>query len=150
MSSRSFSFARHPSYLSLKIESEDGTTGLEILRQRFRNGTDLIRDHCSQHRSKMQDPATVKMMAEMVDDDLGRGYSAWFTRALAVQKQHQTPPEIDFTPPVIGPQLIVIENYIAGGGLDNVLARSTQSIKSPTKRPHSEKSGAAGDHYCLF
>ena len=98
----------------------------------------------------MQDPATVKMMAEMVDDNLGRGYSAWFIRALAVQKQHQTPPEIDFTPPVIGPQWIIIGNYIAGGGLNNVLAPSTESIKSSTKRPRSEKSGAAGDNYCFF
>ena len=68
----------------LYIESEDGATRLEILRQRFRNDTDWIRDHCSQNRSKMQDPATVKMMAHMVDDDLDRGSSAWFTRALAV------------------------------------------------------------------
>ena len=98
----------------------------------------------------MQDPATVKMMAEMVDDGPGLGYSAWFTRALAVQKQHQTPPEIDFTPPVIGPQWIIIGKYIAGGGLDNVFARSTQSIKSPTKRPRSEKPGAASNNYCLF
>ena len=133
-----------------EIESEDGTTRLEILRQRFRNGTDLIRDHCSQHRSKMQDPATVKIMADMVDDDLGQGSSAWFTRALAVQKQHQTPPEIDFMPPVIGPQWTIIGDYIAGGRLHNVTARSTHSVKSPTKRPRSEKSGAAGDDYSFF
>ena len=72
--------------LPLGIESEDGTTRLEILHQRLRNGTDLIRDHCCQHRSKMRDPATFKMMADMVDDDLGRWSSAWFTRALAFQK----------------------------------------------------------------
>ena len=58
--------------MSLGIESEDGTTRLEILRYRFRNDTDLIRDHCHQHRSTMQDPAMFKMMADMVDDDLGR------------------------------------------------------------------------------
>ena len=110
---------------------------LKILRQRFRNSTDLIRDHCSQHRSKIKDPATVKMMADMVDDDLGRGSLAWLTKALAVQKQHQTPPEIDFTPRVIGPQWTIIEDYIAGGGLHNVTARSTHSIKSPTKRSRS-------------
>ncbi|CAN0224997.1 unnamed protein product [Ascophyllum nodosum] len=98
----------------------------------------------------MQDPATVKMMADMVDDDLGRASLAWFTRALAVQKQHQTPPEIDFTPPVIGPQWTIIGDYIAGGGLHNVTARSTHSIKSPTKRPRSEKSGAASNNYCFF
>ena len=98
----------------------------------------------------MQDPASVKMMADMVDDGLGRGYSAWFTRALAVKKQHQTPPEIDFTPPVIGPQWIIIGNYIAGGGLVNFLARSTHFIKSPTERPRSEKSRAAGDNHCVF
>ena len=74
--------------LSLGIESEDGTMRLEIFRPRFRNGTDLIRDHCRQYRSKMQDPGTFKMMADMVDDDLGRWSSAWFTRALAFQKQH--------------------------------------------------------------
>ena len=70
----------------------------EILCQRFRNGTDFIRDHCSQNRSKMQDPATVKMTADMVDDDLDRGSSAWFTRAMAVQKQHQTPPKSTLRP----------------------------------------------------
>ena len=86
------------------------------------------------------------MMAGMVDKDLGRGSSAWFTRALAVQEQHQTPPEIDLTPPVIGPQWTIVGDYIAGGGLHNVPARSTHSIKSPTKRPHSEKPGAAGDN----
>ena len=64
-------------------------------------------------------------------------------------KQHQTPPEIDFTPPVTGPQWTIIGDYIAGGGLHNVTARSTHSIKSPTKRPRSEKSGAAGDNYCF-
>ena len=90
--------------LSLGIKSENETTPLEILRQRFRRGTDLIRDHCRQHRSKMQDPGTFKMMADMVDDDLGRWSSAWFTRALAFQTQHQAPPEIEFMPPVIGPQ----------------------------------------------
>ena len=42
--------------LSLGIESEDGTTRLEILRQRFRNGTDLIRDHCRQHWGKNAGP----------------------------------------------------------------------------------------------
>ena len=89
------------------------------------------------------------MMADMVDDDLGRGSSAWLTRALAVQKQHQTPPEIDFTPPVFGPQRTIIGDYIAGGGLHNVTARSTNSIKSLTKRPRSEKSGAA-DNYCFI
>ena len=114
--------------LSLGIESEDGTTRLEILRQRFRNGTDLIRDHCRQHRGKMQDPGTFKMMADMVDDDLGRWSSAWFTRALAFQKQHQTPLEIEFMPPVIGPQWMIIGDYIAGGGLRNVtLATPTPS-----------------------
>ena len=82
---------------------EDGTTRLEILSLRFRNGTDLIRDHCRQHRSKIQDPTIFKKMAGMVDDDLGRWSLAWFTRALAFQKQHQTPPEIEFMPPVIGP-----------------------------------------------
>ena len=94
--------------LSLGIESEDGTTRLEILRQRFRNGTDVIRDHCRQHRGKMQDPGTFKMMVDMVDDDLGRWSSALLTRALAFQKQHQKPPEIEFMPPVIGPQWTVI------------------------------------------
>ena len=78
--------------LSVGTESEDGTTRLKILRQRFRSGTDLIRDHCHQRRNKMQDPGTFKMMADMVDDDLGRWSSAWFTRALAFQRQHQTPP----------------------------------------------------------
>ena len=136
--------------LSLGIESEDGTTRLKILRQLFRNGTDLIRDHCRQHRSKIQDPATFKMMADMVDDDLGRWSSAWFTRALAFQKQHQIPPEIKFMPPVIGPQWTIIVDYIAGGRLRNVTARSTHSIKSPTKRPRPEKSGAAGDNYCFL
>ena len=58
--------------MSHGIESEDGTTRLEILRYRFRNGTDLIRDHCRQHHSTMQDPTTFKMMVDMVDDDLGR------------------------------------------------------------------------------
>ena len=134
--------------LSLGIESEDGTTRLEILRQRFRNGTDLIRDHCRQHRSKMQDPVIFKMMADMVDDDLGRGSLAWFTRALAYQKQYETPPEIEFMPPVIGPQWTIIGDYIAGGGLRNVTARSTHSIKSPTKRPRWGKSGAVDDTYC--
>ena len=90
--------------LSLGIESEDGTTRLEILRQRFRNGTDLIRDHCRQLRSKMQHTATFKMVADMVDDDLGRWSSAWFTRAMVFQKHHKTPPEIEFMPRVIGPQ----------------------------------------------
>ena len=118
----------------------------EILRQRFRNGIDLIHDHCRQHQSKMLDPATFKMTADMVDNDLGRWSSAWFTRALVFQKQHQTPPEIEFMPPVIGPQWTIIGNYIAGEGLRNVTARSTYSIKSPTKRPLSEKSGAAGDN----
>ena len=136
--------------LSLGIESEDGTTRLEILHQRFRNDTDLIRDHCCQHRSKIQDPATFKLMADMVDDDLGRWSLAWLTRALAFQKQHQTPPEIEFMPPVIGPQWMMIGDYIAGGGLRNVTARSTHSIKSPTKCPRSEKSGAAGDNYCFL
>ena len=136
--------------LSLGIESEDGTTRLEILRQRFRNGTDLIRDHCRQHRGKMQDPGTFKMMADMVDDDLGRWSSAWFTRALAFQKQHQTPPEIEFMPPVIGPQWMIIGDYIAGGGLRNVTARNTYPIKSSTKRPRSEKFGAAGDNFCFL
>ena len=111
--------------LSLGIESEDGTTFLKILRQLFRNGTDLIRDHCRQHRGKMQDPGTFKMMADMVNDDLGRWSSAWFITALAFQKQHQTPPEIEFMPPVIGPQWTVIGDYIAGGGLRNLTARST-------------------------
>ena len=69
--------------LSLGIESEDGTTRLEILRQRFRSGTDLIRDHCRQHRGKMKDPGTFEMMADIVDDDLGRWSSACFTRDLA-------------------------------------------------------------------
>ena len=136
--------------LSLGIESEDGTTRLEILRQRFRNGTDLICDHCRQHRGKMQDPGTFKMMADMVDDDLGRWSSAWFTRALAFQKQHQTPPEIEFMPPVIGPQWMIIGDYIAGGGLRNVTARNTYPIKSSTKRPRSEKFGAAGDNFCFL
>ena len=136
--------------LSLGIESEDGTTRLEILRQRFRNGIDLIRDHCRQHRGKMQDPGTFKMMADMVDDDLGRWSSAWFTRALAFQKQHQTPPEIEFMPPVIGPQWMIIGDYIAGGGLRNVTARNTYPIKSSTKRPRSEKFGAAGDNFCFL
>ena len=136
--------------LSLEIESEDGTTRLEILRERFRSGTDLIRDHCRQHRSKMQDPGTFKMMADMVDDDLGRWSSAWFPRALAFQKQHQTPPEIEFMPPVIGPQWTIIGDYIAGGGLRNVTTPSTYPIKSPTKRPRSEKSGAAGDNFCFL
>ena len=136
--------------LSLGIESEDGTTRLEILRQRFRNGTDLIRDHCRQHRGKMHDPGTFKMMTDMVDDDLGRWSSAWFTRALAFQKQHQTPPEIKFMPPMIGPQWMVIGDYIAGGGLRNVTARSTYPIKSSTKRPRSEKIGAAGDNFCFL
>ena len=136
--------------LSLGIESEDGTTRLEILRQLFRNGTDLIRDHCRQHRGKMQDPGTFKMMADMVDDDLGRWSSAWFTRALAFQKQHQTPPEIEFMPPVIGPQWTVVGDYIAGGGLRNVTTRSSYPIKSPTKRPRSEKFGAAGDNVCFL
>ena len=58
--------------LFLGIESEDETMRLEILRQRFKSGTDLIRDHCRQHCSKMQDPGTFKMMADMVDDDLGQ------------------------------------------------------------------------------
>ena len=89
-------------------------------------------------------------MTDMVDDDPGRGSSAWFTRALAVQKQHQTPPEIDFMPPVIGPQWMIIGDYIAGEGLRNVTARSTHSIKPPTKRPRSEKSGAAGANYCFL
>ena len=150
--------------LSLGIESGDGTPRLEIypvpwdrvgrrdhapgdIRQRFRNGTDLIYDYCRQRRSKVQDPATFKMMANIVDADLGRWSSAWFTRALAFQKQHQTPPEIEFMPPVIRPQWTIIGDYIAGGELRNVTARSTHSIKSPTKRPCSEKSGAAGDNY---
>ena len=46
--------------LSLGIESEDGTKRLEILRQRFRNGTDLIRDHCRQHRGKCKTPGRSK------------------------------------------------------------------------------------------
>ena len=50
-------------------------------------------------------------------------------------------------PPVIGPQWMIIVDYIAGGRLRNVTARSTHSIKSPTKRPRSEKSGAASDNY---
>ena len=137
-------------FLSLGIESEDGTTRLGILRQRFRNGIDLIRDHCRQHRGKMQDPGTFKMMADMADDDLGRWSSASFTRALAFQKQHQTPPEIEFMPPVIGPQWTVIGHYFAGGELRNVTARSTYPIKSPTKRPRSKKIGAAGDNFCFL
>ena len=136
--------------LSLGIDSEDGTMRLKILRQRFRNGTDLIHDHCRQHRSKIQDPAAFKMIADMVDDDLGRWSSAWFTRALAFQKQHQMPPEIEFMPPVIGPQWMIMVDYIAGGRLRNVTARGTHSIKFPTKRPRSEKSGAAGDNYCFL
>ena len=133
--------------LPLGIESEDGTTRLEILRQRFRSGTDLIRDHCRQHRSKMQDPETFKMMGEIFDNDLGRLSSAWFTRALAFQKQHQTSPEIEFMPPAIGPQWMIIGDYIAGGGLRNVTARSTYPIKSLKKRPRSEKSRAACDNF---
>ena len=76
------------------------------------------------------DPSTVKMTADMVDDDLGRGSSAWFTRALAVQKQHQTPPEIDFTPPVIGPQWTIIGDYIAGA--TSPLAAPTPSNLRPS------------------
>ena len=136
--------------LFLGIESEDGTTRLEILRQRFRNGTDLIRDHCRQHRSKMQDPATFKMVVDMVDDDLGRWSSAWFTRAMVFQKHHKTPPKIEFMPRVIGPQWTIIGDYIVGGRLRNVTARSTHSIKSPTRRPRSKNSEAAGDNYCFF
>ena len=136
--------------LSLGIELEDGTTRLEILCQRFRSSTDLIRDHCRQHRSKMQDPGMFKMMADMFDDDLGRWSSALFTRALAFQKQHQTPQEIEFMPPVIGPQWTIIGDYIAAGGLRNVTARSTYPIKSPTKRLRSEKYGAAGDIFCFL
>ena len=136
--------------LSLGIESEDETMRLEILRQRFRSGTDLIRDHCRQHRSKMQDPGTFKLMADRVDDDLGRWSSVWFTRVLAFQKQHQTPPEIEFMPPVIGLQWTIIGDYIAGGGLRNVTARSTYLIKSPTKRPRSENVWAAGDNFCFL
>ena len=98
----------------------------------------------------MQDPATFKMMADIVDDDLGRWSSAWFARALALQKQHRTPPEIEFMPPVIGTRWTTIGDYIAGGRLRNVTARSTYPIKSPTKRPRSEKSGAAGVNYFLL
>ena len=96
----------------------------------------------------MQDPATFKMMVDMMGDDLGRWSSAWFTRALTFQKQHQTPPEIESMPSVIRSQWTIIGDYTAGGGLRNVIARCIQSIKSLTKRPRSEKSGAAGDNYC--
>ena len=53
-------------------------------------------------------------------------------------------------PLVIGPQWTIIGDYVAGGGLRNVIARCIRSIKSPTKRPHSEDSGAAGDSYCFL
>ena len=98
----------------------------------------------------MQDPGTFKMMVDMVDDNLGRWSSVWFTSALAFQKQHQTPPEIEFMPPVFGPQWTIIGDYVAGGGLRNVTARSTCPIKSPMKRPRSENSGTTGDNFCFL
>lgn len=48
----------------------------------------MIRTHCRQHRSKMNDPATFKVMADMVDEDVGQWTSTWFTKALVFKKQH--------------------------------------------------------------
>ncbi|CAM9542975.1 unnamed protein product, partial [Ectocarpus sp. 12 AP-2014] len=90
--------------LKVGIGSEDGKTRLEILRQQLREGVEMVRAHCRQHRSKMTDDATFKVMADMVDEDLSQWTSTWFTRALAFKKQYQTPPHIESMPRVVGPQ----------------------------------------------
>lgn len=58
--------------LSIGIMSEDGQTRLELLRQRLQEGTALVRAHSSQHRFNMNDAATFRVMAGMIDDDLGQ------------------------------------------------------------------------------
>ncbi|CAN0442854.1 unnamed protein product [Pylaiella littoralis] len=131
-------------FLRIGIESEDGLTRLGFVQQRLQRGTDSVRDHCQQHRSKMEDPSTFKMMAEMVNEGIGQWTSVGFTRAVSFQKQHPTPPEIKHMPLVIGPQWAVIGDYIV-----NVVLPSTHSLMSPTKRPGLRKSPATGDNRCF-
>ncbi|CAB1102718.1 unnamed protein product [Ectocarpus sp. CCAP 1310/34] len=133
--------------LKVGIGSEDGQTRLELLRQQLQEGVEMVRAHCRQHRSKMHDAATFKVMADMVDEDLGNWTSTWFTRALAFRKQYPTPPHIESMPPVVGPQWNVTGNFIASGGLRNIVIRSHHSLMSPTKRP---RPGNSGDRRCFM
>lgn len=55
--------------LSVGLVSEDGVTRVEILRQRLREGSEMVRIHCRQHRSKMNDAATFKVVADTIDED---------------------------------------------------------------------------------
>ena len=107
--------------LKIGIESDDGRTRLQILQQQLDVGVEMITSHCREYRSKMHDRATFDMVAKMIDDDMAEWTSAWLTETLAFRKKHQNPPHIEDMPPVIGPQWQTVGDFIASGGLRQVL-----------------------------
>ena len=124
--------------LKIGIESDDGRTRLQLLQQQLDVGVEMITSHCREYRSKMHDRATFDMVAKMIDDDLAEWTSARLTKTLAFRK-HQIPPHIEGMPPVIGPQWQIVGDFIASGGLRQVIFRSypaaaAAAVMSPTKR----------------
>ena len=139
--------------LKIGIESDDGRTRLKILQQQLNVGVDMITTHCREYRSKMYDQATFDIVAKMIDDDLAEWTSMWLTKTLAFRKKHQSPPHIEDMPPVIGPQWQIVGDFIASGGLRQVIFRSSPAtavttVMSPIKRGRQSTGEGRGKGIC--